>query len=233
MVIEMLHVERRYGRRQVLHGVDLTARQGTVTGLLGPNGAGKSTTLRVLLGLLRPHGGEVRLFGEPWRREHLARVGASVDGPSFYGHLTGRQNLEVHARLIGVGAAAVGAALETVGLAAASHQRARGYSTGMRSRLALAIALLGDPELVVLDEPQNGLDPSGVREVRELVRRLAREGRTVLFSSHLLSEVAAVADDVTCIAEGRTVFAGPLGTLAPDGDLEAAYFQATAGRTAR
>ncbi|MCC2322240.1 ABC transporter ATP-binding protein [Cellulomonas xiejunii] len=233
MVIEMLQVGRRFGRRQVLQGVDLTAREGAVTGLLGPNGAGKSTTLRVLLGLLRPHGGQVRLFGEPWRREHLARVGASVDGPSFYGHLTGRQNVALHARLVGVGAAAVGEALETVGLGAAADQRASGYSTGMRSRLALAIALLGDPDLVVLDEPQNGLDPSGVREVRELVRRLARDGRTVLFSSHLLSEVAAVADDVTCLAAGRTVFAGPLSALAPDGDLESAYFQVTAGRAAR
>ncbi|TXG92309.1 ATP-binding cassette domain-containing protein [Rhodococcus rhodnii] len=223
----MTQVWRRRGRRQVLRGVDLQVKPGSVTGLLGPNGAGKSTTLRVLLGLLPPQSGSVRLFGEPWTRSSLARVGASVDGPSFYGHLSARRNLAVHASLIGVDGGAVDRALTIAGLTDVQHRRARTFSTGMRSRLATAIALLGDPELVILDEPQNGLDPEGVREIRELVRRLRSSGKAVLFSSHVLGEVAAVADDVTCIVAGRTAYSGSLSGFAPDGDLEAAYFAVT------
>lgn len=232
MIVEMTQVWRRRGRQQVLRGVDLEVRAGTVTGLLGPNGAGKSTTLRTLLGLLPPESGTVRLFGEPWRRKSLARIGASVDGPSFYGHLSARQNLAVHAKLIGVGSTEIDAALSVSGLTEVQDRRARKFSTGMRSRLATAIALLGDPELVILDEPQNGLDPEGVREVRELVQALGRSGRAVLFSSHVLSEVAAVADHVTCIVAGQTAYSGSLANFAPNGDLEAAYFKATAGASA-
>ncbi|WP_058235688.1 ATP-binding cassette domain-containing protein [Devriesea agamarum] len=225
----MRQIWRRRGRQQVLRGVDLTMQPGTVTGLLGPNGAGKSTTLRTLLGLLPPESGTVTLFGEPWKRAALARIGASVDGPSFYAHLSARQNLAVHAKLIGVGGGAIEKALEVTGLTSVQHRRTRKFSTGMRSRLATAIALLGDPELVILDEPQNGLDPEGVREVRELVKALGRSGRTVLFSSHVLSEVAAVADQITCIVSGQTAYSGLLVNFAPDGDLERAYFAATSG----
>lgn len=227
MVVEMTQIWCRRGRKQALRGLDLEVQAGMVTGLLGPNGAGKSTTLRVLLGLLTPERGSVKLFGNPWKRSSLARVGASVDGPSFYPHLSGRQNLALHAGLIGVGAEEIDRALAVTGLAEVQSQQARKYSMGMRNRLATAIAVLGDPELVILDEPQNGLDPEGIREIRELVLALARSGRAVLFSSHVLSEVAAVADQITCIVDGTTAYSGTMGGFAPDGNLERAYFEAT------
>ncbi|QIS17542.1 ABC transporter ATP-binding protein [Nocardia terpenica] len=224
MIVDMHGIGKRFGRVQALTDITLSVAPGTVYGLLGPNGAGKTTTLSVLLGLLRPDRGTVRLFGNDWERGALARVGASVDGPSCYGHLTARQNLRVHAHLIGADDAAIDRALAQAGLTGVADRRASGYSTGMRTRLATAIALLGDPELVVLDEPQNGLDPAGIREMRELMRRIAEAGRTVLFSSHVLAEVAATADHIGCIAAGRTVFQGTLADFAPDGDIERAYF---------
>lgn len=229
MIVHMTGVRANRSRTAVLHGVDLTVPAGQVTGLLGPNGAGKSTTLRILLGLLRATEGSVQLFGRPWERSALHRVGASVDGPSFYPHLTGRENLAVHARLIGVGKREIDRSLEAAGIAEVADKRSRKYSTGMRSRLATAIALLGDPELVILDEPQNGLDPAGIREVRHLMSRVASEGRTVLFSSHVLAEVGAVADHIVCLDRGRTAWSGRLADLAPDADLESAYFR-IAGR---
>lgn len=232
MIIEMEHVARRFGRVSALSDITLRVPAGSVYGLLGPNGAGKSTTLSILLGLVRPDTGTVSMFGQPWSRQLLARTGACIDGPSFYGHLTGRQNLGVHARLIGVGQDAVQRALDLTGIEEAGDRRAKTYSTGMRSRLATAIALLGDPELVILDEPQSGLDPEGIRQMRTLVRTLADHGHTVVFSSHVLSEVAAMADQVGCIVAGRTVFEGPLGDFAPDGDLERAYFALTAQQAA-
>ncbi|MFP5021962.1 ATP-binding cassette domain-containing protein [Pseudonocardia phyllosphaerae] len=220
------------GRRRILDGLDLRIRPGTVYALLGRNGAGKSTAFRVLLGLRRPDAGTVSLFGEPWRRGLLARVGASVDGPALYDHLSAAQNLRVHARLTGVAEARVEEVLHLVGLAGTGRRRASRFSTGMRARLALGIALLAEPELLLLDEPQNGLDPEGVVELRELIRSLAAAGRTVLLSSHQLGEVARTADDVGVLAGGRLVHEGPLRSLAPDGELERAYFALTAGAAA-
>jgi ABC-2 type transport system ATP-binding protein len=223
-VISMNAVHKRFGRQTVLHDVSMRVRPGSVYGLLGPNGAGKSTTLSILVGLLTPTSGEVELFGRPWERSSLARLGASINGPALYPHLDGRDNLRVHADLLGLGRTEVDAALTEVGLDDAGRRRVGQYSTGMRSRLATAIALLGHPELVVLDEPQNGLDPAGIRFMRQLMRRIADTGATVVFSSHLLSEVAATADDIGCIVGGRTRFEGPRTAFAPDGDLESAYF---------
>jgi lantibiotic transport system ATP-binding protein len=225
MIIDAQRLSKRYGRTQALTDVTLSVYPGTVYGLLGSNGAGKSTSLSILLGLLRPDSGTVRLFGTDWQRESLARVGASVNGPSFYGHLTARQNLRVHAHLIGVGDREIDRALHLAGLTQSADRRAGKYSTGMKTRLATAIALLGDPELVVLDEPQNGLDPEGIRYMRDLMRGIAAEGRTVLFSSHVLTEVAATAHHIGCIVAGRTVFQGTLADFAPDGNIERAYFE--------
>ena len=216
------------GRRRVLDGLTLQVRRGTVYALLGRNGAGKSTTFRVLLGLRRPDTGTVTLFGEPWRRGALGRVGATIDGPALYDHLSAAENLRVHARLTGTPRTRVDEVLDLVGLPGTGRRRASRFSTGMRGRLALGIALLTDPDLLLLDEPQNGLDPEGVVELRHLIRELAAAGRTVLLSSHQLGEVARTADDVGVLAGGRLVHEGPIAGLAPDGELERAYFALTA-----
>ncbi|ANY05233.1 ATP-binding cassette domain-containing protein [Pseudonocardia sp. HH130630-07] len=215
------------GGRTVLDGMSLQVRPGTVYALLGRNGAGKSTTFRVLLGLHRPRSGSVELFGAPWRRAALARVGATVDGPALYEHLSAAENLRVHALLTGTPRARIGDVLDLVGLAGTGRRRAARFSTGMRARLALGIALLADPALLLLDEPQNGLDPEGIIELRELLRALVAAGHTVLLSSHQLGEVARTADDVGVLAGGRLVHEGPLAGLAPDGELERAYLALT------
>ena len=201
--------------------------------LLGPNGAGKSTTLKLLLGLLVPDAGTVSMWGRPWERAVLGRVGASIDGPALYPHLSAVRNLEVHARLLSLPPERVRRVLEVVGLAGTGRQRVRTFSTGMRGRLALAVALLGDPELLVLDEPQNGLDPEGVVSLRALIRGFAAQGRTVVVSSHLLGEVVQLADDVGVLVDGRLRYQGELAALAPDGDLERAYFTLTAAAAAQ
>lgn len=220
-------LRRSFGRRTVLDGLDLTLRPGRVYALLGRNGAGKSTTLKILLGLLRADAGTPFLLGRPFERASLAHVGASIDGPALYGHLSARENLRIHALLTGTSAERIDAVLAIVGLQDTGRQRSRSFSTGMKARLALGIALLTDPDVLVLDEPQNGLDPEGIIELRELIRALAAEGRTVLISSHQLGEVTRLADDIGVLANGRLVYEGPLADFA-HGDLEAAYLEATA-----
>ncbi|KDP92129.1 ATP-binding cassette domain-containing protein [Clavibacter sp. A6099] len=228
LVIETRGLSRRFGRATVVQGVDLAVRPGTVYGLLGPNGAGKSTTIKMILGLLKPTAGGIDLFGEPWSRRSLGRLGASVDGPSLFDHLSAAQNLQVHAHLLGLDGGGVDTALDLVGLASTGRKAVRNFSLGMKSRLALGISLLGEPELVIADEPQNGLDPEGIADTRRLLRCIADSGRTVVLSSHVLAEVAAVADDVGVMVGGRLVHQGPLHEVAPDGDLERQYFRLTA-----
>ncbi|MGW1171168.1 ATP-binding cassette domain-containing protein [Streptomyces sp. NPDC002550] len=174
--------------------------------------------------MLPPDRGEVRLFGRPWERRALSRIGASINGPSFYGHLSALQNLMVHAHLLGLSEAEVDRTLDTVELNSSDRKKAKAFSTGMKGRLALAIAMLGDPDLLILDEPQNGLDPEGIAALRAMMRRFTDTGRTIVLSSHLLGEVASVADDIGLIAQGRLRYQGSLTDLAPDGDLERAYF---------
>lgn len=216
--------------QQVLDGLSLTAAPGRVYALLGRNGAGKSTTLKILLGLLTADTGETFLLGRPWARESLARVGASIEGPALYRHVSARDNLRVHARLMGVPDGRVAQMLTLVGLDEVGRKRTRSFSTGMQGRLALAIALLTDPDVLVLDEPQNGLDPEGIIELRRLLRTLAESGRTVLVSSHQLGEVTQLADDIGVLAGGRLVYQGPIDEFA-DGDLEQAYLAATTRAT--
>jgi ABC-2 type transport system ATP-binding protein len=202
---------RRRGEVRALDGLDLTVRAGGVFGFLGPNGSGKTTTIRCLLGLARPSGGRCLVFGaeSPGQLPSVVdRVGSLVEAPGVNPGVTGRDALRVLATASGIGGRTVDATLELVGLAPRADDLIRGYSLGMRQRLGIAIALLKDPELLVLDEPANGLDPAGIREVRQLVRRLADEGRTVFLSSHLLSEVEQVCDEVAIVSAGRTIAQG-------------------------
>jgi lantibiotic transport system ATP-binding protein len=212
IVIETARLTHRYGNVLAVEDLDLQVPRGSVYGFLGANGAGKTTTIRMLLGLLRPHAGEVRLFGRPLgehRAAVLRRVGSLVENPSLYPHLTGRENLEVIRRLLGVDAGSISRVLDRMGLTAAAHRLVRQYSLGMRQRLGLAIALLGEPELLILDEPTNGLDPAGIQEIREMVRRLPeQDGITVFLSSHLLHEVEQIASQVGILRAGRLVSQG-------------------------
>ncbi|HKR11674.1 MAG TPA: ABC transporter ATP-binding protein [Pyrinomonadaceae bacterium] len=208
---------RRFGDRIAVDELNLSVPAAGVYGFLGPNGAGKTTAIRMLLGLIRPNAGEVRLFGEPAGRNRaslMRRVGALVESPSLYPHLTGRENLEVTRRLLGAPRNLIDVALETVKLTKDADRRVREYSLGMRQRLGLALALLNKPELLILDEPTNGLDPAGIHEMRDLIRRLPDEfGVTVFLSSHLLGEVEQIAGHIGIIHEGKLLFQGPLTEL--------------------
>ncbi len=210
MVIETNALTRRYGKRTAVDRVDLCVPRGEIYGFLGPNGAGKTTTIRMLLGLIRPTAGTVRLFGENFHRHRMSvlrRVGSLVESPSYYGHLTGAENLEVVRRLLGAPKKRIAEALEIVRLTEAADRPVKGYSLGMKQRLGIAIALLGHPELLILDEPTNGLDPAGIQEMRRLIKDMPRKyGMTVLVSSHLLSEIDQIATQVGIIHEGRLIF---------------------------
>ena len=210
--------------------VSLTTVPGRVHALLGPNGAGKSTLMSVLLGLIEPDSGEVTLMGEPFERSGLRLVGASINDPAFYGHLSARDNVRVHTTLLGLPDSEADRVIELVGLGGAGKKKAANFSTGMKGRLALAQALLGEPPVLVLDEPQNGLDPEGIAHLREYLKDYARAGRTVLVSSHQLGEVLHLADDATVIADGSVRFAGELRELGPN--LEESFFQLTRGTAA-
>lgn len=226
--VTTIHLCKTYGCADAAKDVNLRVPAGQVYALLGPNGAGKSTTLSMLLGLVLPSSGSVSLFGQPWRRDLLARVGASINGPALYAHLSAAENLEVHARLLGLAPQRVRETLALVGLTGTGRKPAGQFSTGMRGRLALAAALLTEPDLLILDEPQNGLDPEGIRELRDFLRGYAASGRTVLVSSHLLGEVQHLADVVGVIAHGELRYQGPLAELAPNGaSLEEAYLSVT------
>jgi ABC-2 type transport system ATP-binding protein len=214
-VLEFAGLSKRFG--SVLAVDDLTARvePGVVTGFLGPNGAGKTTTLRMLLGLVRPSAGRVTIGGVPYAKldRPMQTVGAVLEASSFHPGRSAADHLKVYARAAGLAPSRVDEALGTVGLADVAGRKIGGYSLGMRQRLGLAAALLGDPGVLVLDEPANGLDPEGITWMRGLLRELARQGRTVLVSSHLLSEVQQTVDSLLIIAQGRLVFQGGLDEL--------------------
>ncbi len=217
MTITTSRLARRFGTLTAVDDLDLQVPPGSIYGFLGPNGAGKTTTIRMLLGLIRPHAGEVHLFGCSLRQERmtlLRQVGALVESPSLYPNLTGRENLEVTRRLVGGQKAQIGQALHVVRLEDAADRRVGGYSTGMKQRLGLAQALLSTPQLLILDEPTNGLDPAGIHEMRELLCSLPQEyGVTVFLSSHLLAEVEQVATHIGIIQQGRLRFQGTLDDL--------------------
>lgn len=205
--IEAKGLTKRYGHRTVVDALTFTARPGVITGFLGPNGAGKSTTLRMLLGLARPTSGRITIGGRPLGAlENPARaIGTLLDARSVHPQRTAFDHLLVYATAAGLGRSRVDEVLELVGLAGAASRRVGEFSLGMNQRLGIATALLGDPPVLVFDEPLNGLDPEGIRWLRTLMRDLAREGRTILFSSHLMTEMELTADDLIVIGQGRLI----------------------------
>jgi ABC-2 type transport system ATP-binding protein len=214
--VEVRGLVKRYGQLIAVGGVDLTVNTGDVYGYLGPNGAGKTTSLRMMLGLIRPSGGTVRLFGRDPQVTVRALEGVAgfVEAPTFYPYLTGRRNLELLAAFDGDGAASrIDQALSMVELAHRQRDRVGGYSHGMRQRLGIAAALLRDPKLLLLDEPTTGLDPGGMRDMRTLIRRLAGEGITIMLSSHLLTEVEEVCNRVAIVRSGQFVYEGEIADL--------------------
>ncbi|MGI5174774.1 ABC transporter ATP-binding protein [Dactylosporangium sp. CA-152071] len=214
--IEVSHLTKRYGTVTAVRDLTFTVAPGVVTGFLGPNGAGKTTTMRLLTGLASPTSGTATIGGRPYRqlRRPSSTVGAVFDASAFHPGHTARDHLRVYAAMGGYPDSRVSDLLELLGLTDAADRRTRGFSTGMRQRLNLATALLGDPRVLLLDEPSNGLDPEGMLWLRGFLRRLADEGRTVLISSHVLNEVQQLVDDVVVIRNGELVAAGPWSRLA-------------------
>ena len=231
--VEVSGLTKEYGGVTVVDDVSFTAEPGRVTGLLGPNGAGKTTTLRMLLGLVAPSGGVARIgrsrYGEIERP--VLTVGALLEASGAHEGRSGRDHLRVLCRAAGLPLARADEVLGAVGLARVGGRLVRGYSLGMRQRLGVAAALVGDPQVLILDEPGNGLDPAGIRWTRDLLRALAASGRTVLVSSHQLAEVEQLADDLVVIAAGRVVASGTLeSVIGAHAGLEEAFLELTAGR---
>lgn len=222
-ILQLSGLTKRFGQLTAVDGLNLDVRAGEVHGFLGPNGSGKSTTVGMILGLIAPAAGSITILGrDPRRSRDLLRrhVGAIIETPAFYPYLSGRDNLRALALAAGgVPAASIDQLLETVGLTARSASRYKTYSLGMKQRLGIASTLLTEPDLVILDEPTNGLDPAGQHEIRELIPRLAREGRAVLLASHQLHEVEQVCDRVTIIRAGRVVRQGPVSELLRRGGM--------------
>ncbi|MCQ8768198.1 ABC transporter ATP-binding protein [Streptomyces telluris] len=230
--IEIRELTKRYGPVCALDRLTVTVRPGRVTGFLGPNGAGKSTTMRMVLGLDRPTSGTALVGGRPYASfaEPLRHVGALLDASAAHPGRTAHDHLLTLALANRISARRVGEVLEETGLASAARRRVRTFSLGMRQRLGLAAALLGDPPVLLLDEPANGLDPEGILQLRRLTRRLAEEGRTVLISSHLMSEMAQTADHLVVLGRGRLLADSSLSDfVGGSASLEEAYFALTAG----
>ncbi|MDT3446188.1 MULTISPECIES: ATP-binding cassette domain-containing protein [unclassified Pseudofrankia] len=233
-VVAVEGLTKRYGGQAVVDDLTFTLDRGQITGFLGPNGAGKSTTLRILLGLASPSGGTAHVLGLPFAElaDPAGTVGAVLESGDFHPARSGRDHLRVLALAAGIDPVRVDEALETVELTGMGRRPVRTYSLGMRQRLGLAAALLGDPRLLVLDEPINGLDPAGVHWLRAFLRTYADEGGTVLVSSHVLAEVTQTVDRVLIINRGRLVTDQPIGDFAQDGSLENTYLALTTAATA-
>ena len=232
--LEVRGVTKRYGARAAVDDLSFVCRPGTVTGFLGPNGAGKSTTLRILTGLAQADEGEALVGGAPYRSlSHPARtVGVMLDARALHGGRTGLEILRLTARTVGMPASRADEVLEMVGLQGAGGKRVGGYSYGMRQRLGIGVALVGDPAVLILDEPANGLDPEGIRWMRRLLRSFADAGGTVLLSSHQLREVEATVDRLVVISQGRLVREGTLEELTSESGTRVTALDPTALRTA-
>jgi ABC-2 type transport system ATP-binding protein len=229
--IEFRDLAKKYGKVRSVRKLTATIAEGKITGLLGPNGAGKSTSLRCLLGLAKPTSGEATILGLPYRqlKNPSSQIGAVLDSRGFHGGLTGRQNLKVMAAAAKIPDSRVDEVLKLVDLDGAANKRAKSYSLGMKQRLSLAGALLGDPRVLILDEPANGLDPIGIAWLRGFLRQLAEQGKTILVSSHQLAEMQHTVDDVIIMNHGMLMAQGSVKEIIGDGTLEQAFLKLTAG----
>lgn len=210
MMVKTNDLTKIFKKQTAVNKVSLNIPKGCVYGLLGPNGAGKSTTLKMLTGILKPTDGEIIYDGKPWTRAALSEIGALIENPPIYENLTARENLEVRAILLGADKKRIDEVLKIVSLENTGKKRAGQFSLGMKQRLGIALALLGNPKLLILDEPTNGLDPIGIEELRELIRSFPEQGITVILSSHILSEVQMCADYVGIISDGVLGYEGKL-----------------------
>lgn len=224
LIISTSNLTKKYGKLTAVNGIDLKVEKGEIYGFLGPNGAGKSTTIRMLLGLIKPTKGDAVLFGKSIREspmEILRRVGSIVESPSYYGNLTACENLEITRQILELDKGEIDRALEIVNLTKWKNKQVRTFSMGMKQRLALAQAILGERELLVLDEPTNGLDPAGIHEIRELIKKLPEiMDVTVLVSSHILSEIELIVTKVGIISNGDMLFQGTLDELKDRSNIE-------------
>jgi ABC-2 type transport system ATP-binding protein len=230
-VIAIEGLVKTYGKQNAVDNLTANVQKGRITGFLGPNGAGKSTTLRCLVGLSKPTSGSVTINDRPYREldNPLSKVGTVLDSRGFHPALTGRQNLRVVAAAAGIDDSRVDEVLEMVELTEAAGRKMKKYSLGMKQRLALAGAILGDPEILILDEPANGLDPAGIAWLRNFLRQLAQGGRTILVSSHQLAEMQHTVDDVLIINKGKLIASGTKEQVMGDGSLEEAFLKLTGG----
>ncbi|MEY9971141.1 ABC-type multidrug transport system ATPase subunit [Lysinibacillus sp. RC46] len=209
-IIQTENLSKSFGKEQAVSNINLKIRKGEIYGFLGPNGAGKTTTIRMLLGLMKPTSGTIKIFQKDLTKERiniLAKVGSLVENPSYYPHLTAYENLEALRKILGVPKSRIDEVLEIVRLKDAADKKVKGFSLGMKQRLGIAASLLHNPELLILDEPTNGLDPSGIIEIRNLIKRLPEEyGMTIIISSHLLSEIDQMATQVGIVTKGKMIF---------------------------
>lgn len=224
-IIEIKDLCKSYKKQKVLKEISMNIPKNQVYGLLGANGAGKSTLLKMLSGLSRPTSGEILFEGHPWSRKDLKDIGALIETPPIYENLTAWENLKVKALLLGVSEERMQEVLEIVNLTDTGRKRAGAFSLGMKQRLGIALALLGNPRLLILDEPTNGLDPLGIQELRHLIRSFPEQGITVIVSSHILSEIRMTADHIGIISHGRL---GYEGAVTDDEDLEELFMRITA-----
>lgn len=207
-ILQTKQLTKKFRRSSILNDVSINVRKNTVYGLLGPNGAGKSTVLKLIAGLLKPTSGEVIFNGNPWTRKDLAYIGSLIENAPLYGNLTAKENLEVINTILGLPKERIEEVLEIVGLPRTGNKRVMNFSMGMKQRLGIALAILNHPKLLILDEPTNGLDPIGIQELREMIASFPQQGMTVLLSSHLLSEVEQIADDIGIISNGILGYEG-------------------------
>lgn len=208
LILETQNLCKEFGSQKAVDNISLQIKRNSIYGLLGPNGAGKSTILKMLVGLLHPTSGSILFDNEQWKRSSLSQIGALIEAPALYGNLTARENLLVHTKLLGIPDTRINEVLEIVDLKETEKKRASQFSLGMKQRLGIAIALLNNPKLLILDEPTNGLDPFGIQELRELISSFPSKGITVVLSSHILTEVAQVVDEIGIISKGKLLYQG-------------------------
>ncbi len=208
LILETQNLCKEFGSQKAVDNISLQIKRNSIYGLLGPNGAGKSTILKMLVGLLHPTSGSILFDNEQWKRSSLSQIGALIEAPALYGNLTARENLLVHTKLLGIPDTRINEVLEIVDLKDTGKKRASQFSLGMKQRLGIAIALLNNPKLLILDEPTNGLDPFGIQELRELISSFPSKGITVVLSSHILTEVAQVVDEIGIISKGKLLYQG-------------------------